>query len=143
MKLRKMAVFTGIFAIAALSCLGLSACGDDAPERQATHEAKPAKSQPHRSAWLDHKANITPAQWLASRDEDTLLPETDPRVQRIARDLDRAHAIFRESSRMIANRAVQLESMLRDLGSTETAAGILADIMSIPGEVGRPKASEP
>ena len=115
----------------------LAGCGDEQAPRQPTSEAAPSSASEKTGEWLDHKANISPAQWLASRGEASVRPETDERVKLIERDLSRAHAIFRESQRMIANRAVQLESMLRELGSTEDAASILADIMSIPGEVGQ------
>lgn len=74
---------------------------------------------------------------MASRNEPKVRKESDPEVQRLDRMLTAANALYRESERMIANRAVQLEGMLAGIGIKETAAVILDDLTAVAGEVGQ------
>lgn len=126
----------GSFAWVLGVIFAVSGCDDAESPRRATNETSVAQVDDQPTEWLDHKSSLSPAEWLVRR-RDGGGPEFDARVASVEKDLSRAHAIFRESQRMIANRAVQLEGMLRELGAKEDAASILADIMSIPGEVGQ------
>ncbi len=47
--------------------------------------------------------------------------------------LDTAHRVYRESERMIANRAVQLSEMLKASGVEEGADDVLADLAAVCG----------
>ena len=74
---------------------------------------------------------------MASRTLPEVKPLHDPDVKRIASNLDAANKIYRESERMIANRAVQVEDMLKDIGVNEPAAGVLDDLTRVAGEIGQ------
>ncbi len=87
--------------------------------------------------WLEVSAPISPAQWLASRGEEKPRPIDDPEVQRIAARLSEAHTHYRESERMIANRAVQASEMLARIGISEPAVRILDDVIGIDAELGQ------
>lgn len=125
--------------VALSTCLMQSACGDDATQvRKPTNDTRAAMASDGKSGnWLELKSDISPAQWLVSRGESRIRSETDPLVQRVAADLASAHAIYRESHRMIANRTVQLQGMLKSIGIEQDAPSILADLLSVPGEIGQ------
>jgi hypothetical protein len=110
-------------------------CGDETtpdPSR-----ASDAGSKIYNAKWLDLSSPLTPAQWLVSRNENELKPIGDPEVRRVADSLSSANARYRESERMIANRASQLSDMLAPLGIIESPIAILEDLTSIAGEVGQ------
>lgn len=116
----------------------LAGCGDDDPAAATADGDKPAASAaPKFEKWLQPNSKLAAAQWMASRNAKAVKPVTDPDVQEIDADLASAHALYRESERMIANRSVQVEDMLKDIGVTEPAADILDDLTKIAGEVGQ------
>ncbi|MFA5950876.1 MAG: hypothetical protein WC807_11410 [Hyphomicrobium sp.] len=124
-------------ALTLLTAVLVSGCGDEGSQPAPTSETRAASGKAHRVEWLELKSALSPAQWLASRGEETARSPIDPDVMRIATDLADAHAIYRESERMIANRAVQLEGMLRSISIDQNAASIVADLARIPGEIGQ------
>ena len=114
-----------------------AACSDDpADARKGDKSAGVSAPAPHQVKWLDLGHQISPAQWLVSRREASLRPADDPEVQRVAARLDTAHGIYRESERMIANRAAQLSDMLAPLGIEESATSLLDDLTGIANDVG-------
>lgn len=121
------------FAVTSLA----SACGEDEPVKDAVHEQATQHDSKKPSAWLQPGSAATPAQWLASRKEGEPRTLSDAEVKRIGARLQVAHRLYRESERMIANRAVQLEEMLLSLGVTESATEILDDLTAIGGEAGQ------
>jgi hypothetical protein len=121
-----------VFAFA----LGLSACGDEAGPGSRT-DVRGKVTDAHKVTWLELRSPITPAQWLVSRDEAKARSLRDPDVQRVTGELERAHAIYRESSRMIANRAMQVSDMLAGIGIAEPPTVVLSDLTAIAGEVGQ------
>ena len=125
-----------LLAVGALVGGMLTGCGDDAPT--ARKSAQPASSTmaPHQVKWLDLGHQISPAQWLVSRHEATLRPADDAEVQRVARQLAIAHKVYRESERMIANRAAQLSDMLVPLGIDESAPAVLDDLIGVANDIG-------
>lgn len=125
-----------LLAAGAAVALVLSACSDEAPQARKSTPPSGSATAPHQVKWLDLGHQVPPAQWLASQGEATLKPADDPEVQRVASQLAAAHRIYRESERMIANRAVQLSDMLASLGITETPAAVLEDLTSIAGGAG-------
>lgn len=114
-------------------------CSDEEQDKSA------AKSQPAASAsslsekrWMDIDSRLTPAQWLVSQGLTEPKPINDPDVRKAAATLAEANRLYRESERMIANRTVQLEQMLREIGvEDEGAILILTDLTHIAGEVGQ------
>jgi hypothetical protein len=116
---------------------GLVGCGDDVPRSGERRDAAHDGGRAHRVDWLEVSAPISPAQWLASRGEDKARSVGDPEVQRIAARLSEAHTHYRESERMIANRAVQVSEMLRGIGISEAAVRILDDLTGIGAKLGQ------
>jgi hypothetical protein len=125
-------------AVVAVAAFALAACGDEAP-RSGPHDkaASAIDSGPHQAKWLELSSPLSPAQWLASHGEPKVRTLDDPEVRRLDELLNRANARYRESERMIANRAVQLSDMLKPLGIQETPTAILVDLVGIAGEVGQ------
>lgn len=121
----------------ALQTLAASGCSD-AEEPQGAPASETAATLNHQTLkWLEINSHITPEQWLASRHEPALRPADDPEVQRIRVLLQDAHRLYRESTRMIANRAVQVEVALKEHGAEDTAVALLTDISTLAGEVGQ------
>lgn len=125
-----------LVALAAAAACALTACSDDAPN--ARKNARPATAPPgaHEVTWLDVGSPITPAQWLASRGEDKVRPADDADVARLGKKLAAAHVVYRESERMIANRAVQLSDMLASLGIDEDASTVLDELLEVTNGAG-------
>lgn len=113
----------------------LATCSDETADARKSNRPLPTAS--HQVEWLElgHHMTMTPAQWLVSRREATLRAADDPEVQRVAERLTKAIAVYRESERMIANRAAQLSDMLASLGIDESAASILDDMIGIANDV--------
>lgn len=129
---------TAALALACLASAGLlAACGDEAPDREAGRTSQRDAAAAHQAPWLEVGSPLTPAQWLASRGEAAPRPVGDPEVKRVAQQLVAAHAVYRESERMIANRAAQLSDMLVPLGIRESATAILDDLTQVAGAVGQ------
>lgn len=125
----------GVFIVIVFAPL-LSACSDE-PAVQ----GKPAKTPQSGSGldrqWLEIHSSIKPAQWVLDWRRPNERSASDEEMQRVQKHLTAAHNIYRESERMIANRAVQLEQMLAKLNVQESAANILEDISSVAGEIGQ------
>lgn len=87
--------------------------------------------------WIPVDSPLTPPQWLVSPKGAMPLPAGDPAVRKVDALLASAHARYRESERMIANRTMQLESMLGEIGIKESNAAILEDLAHVAGEAGQ------
>jgi hypothetical protein len=120
-------------AIAALT----SGCSEDPATVSNPESQKSTQVAAHDISWLTIDNDLSPAQWLASRNEQTLRPLSDPQVQSVKKLLDDAHRLYRESQRMIANRTVQIEVMLTAAGHKDSAIQVLQDLAGVPGEVGQ------
>lgn len=124
-------------AMAALMLASLgAACGDDEAAKIENGGTEQGASA-HREKWLQPGSAVTPAQWMASRHDPKVRTLSDPAVARLDALLRSANALYRESERMIANRAVQLEGMLSGIGITESAVEVLDDLTAVAGEVGQ------
>lgn len=120
-------------AIAAVA----SGCSEDPATVSEPDAQKPTQIAAHDISWLAVDNDLSPAQWLASRNEETLRSLDDPQVHSVKKLLDDAHRLYRESQRMIANRTVQIEAMLAASGHKESAMQVLQDLTGVPGEVGQ------
>lgn len=121
----------GFFLIAASAAIS-SGCSDEAASPSRPSSSAPAA---HQIKWLEVSSPFTPAQWLVSRGEDRLRAPDDPEVKRIAEQLATANALYRESERMIANRAAQLSEMLASRGINEAPTSVLDDLTEVAGDV--------
>jgi len=113
----------------------LSGCGEEPAQEVATPPA-PVNSAPpasHQLDWLRQTDPIAPEQWLASRQVRRDLDLYDPEVGTMRQTLEVAAMRFRDHPRMIANRAVQLEEMLKEKHIDESAPAIIATLSEVPG----------
>ncbi len=90
----------------------------------------------HR-AWLTQHDRTPPDRWLASRAAGVDVAPDDPAVTAMHALLMAAYERFGDKTRMIANRAVQLETALKAKGTPETAPDIIASFTKT-AEAGRP-----
>lgn len=123
---------------ALMAVIGIAACSDDsAPEPHGQAEtgttAQPDKPAAHELTWLRLTDGIAPEQWLASREAGRDLGLYETSVRDMSQVLHVATARFRDQPRMIANRAVQLEEMLREKGIAERAPRLIVTLSQVPG----------
>ncbi|WP_245258579.1 hypothetical protein [Methylopila sp. M107] len=111
----------------------MTGCDEQAPKEPAAASVKPASRDFAIAArgWIDHSDKISPAVWLASREAGRDVAPDDPAAQSMRGLLDDADARFTEGPRMIANRAVQVESMLAERGVKETPRDVIEALVSI------------
>jgi len=111
--------------------LALAGCpGESEPEKTKV-QAAPATNAIAGKTWLEPMDTTSPERWLASRDAGNDLPATAPAVTAWREALSDADARFDETPRMIANRTVQLEAMLREIGITLSVRDLLRDFATL------------
>ncbi len=113
----------------------LAGCGEE-PVQEATTPPAPVTSAPpasHQLDWLRQTDPVAPEQWLASRQVGRDLDLYDPDVGTMRQTLEVAALRFRDHPRMIANRAVQLEEMLKEKHIDERAPTIIVTLSEVPG----------
>jgi hypothetical protein len=118
----------------ALLCLGcllagaLAGCNDDEPRAKPEHVEKRSGMAPiAKSDWLTREDDVKPEVWLIEHQAKSgAAPASDEGHVRLA--LDEAAQKFRDSPRMIANRAVQLQNMLKAEGQDETAIALITGL---------------
>lgn len=125
---------------AVVICLlfSLGACDEQPAHKEAEAPAPAPQAQPFAAAgraWLDVNDKISPAVWLASREAGRDVVVNDPAVASFRGLLADADARFTEGPRMIANRAVQVQSMLAERGVKETPRQVIEGLVSI-GAIG-------
>lgn len=121
-------------ALSAVIAVALAGCpGESEPEKR-ERVAAPAADGVARKTWLQPNDDTVPEVWLASRDAGADLAPNAPAVREWREVLDDADTRFGESDRMIANRAVQLETMLAEIRITQTAREIITDFSTLAGK---------
>lgn len=112
--------------ICMLASVAMLACSDDAAEPLPAPAPEAASDIPlTQRQWLDSTDAIRPEVWLASRLSNRAASEATPSLEQLAALLEAASRQFHDPPRMIANRAVQLEGMLAELGGTEQAPELI------------------
>lgn len=115
-----------------LASVAMLACSDDATEPLPPAAPEAAGDVPMAERqWLDSTDATRPEVWLASRMQDAAAGGDKPELEQIATLLETASRKFHDPPRMVANRAVQLEGMLADLGSTEQAADLIEHLVQV------------
>ncbi|MDR6954812.1 hypothetical protein J2X65_004188 [Ancylobacter sp. 3268] len=107
--------------------LTLAACPGEQPSEPRERVAASPVSVVAGKQWLQPSDATEPDIWLASRAAGHDLAAGDPAAAHWRAVLADADERFGENARMIANRAVQLETMLREIDIEETVPDILAD----------------
>lgn len=122
--------------VLAVASAGLVACSDESTSELPVPAPAPAAQEksPHQLEWLRLTDGVAPEQWLASREAGRSLDVYDPAVADMRRVLDMAAVRFRDQPRMIANRAVQLETMLKEKSIEERAPRIIVSLSQVPGQ---------
>lgn len=112
-----------------LACL-LAGCAEEAPPA-AESAARPAPPDAATATWLSAHDPADPAPWLLlhARRQHPSIAATPEAVTAL---LGAAAERYRESPRMIANRAVQLQTMLDEEGIGEDAVTLLAALAQLP-----------
>lgn len=115
--------------------IALGACSDESEPASPPQPlpASVAEAATHKIEWLKQTDGISPEQWLASREAGEALDRFDARVSEMDSVLAEAGRRFRDHTRMIANRAVQLEGMLREKSIEERAPRLIVTLSQVPG----------
>lgn len=117
-----------IYTILALSVLvgcGLSGCNEgNLPERHA--EQRSGLIEAGQKKWLTTQDDVRPEVWLLAHEARYGSKPAIDDAGKVRRSLDEASHKFNDTPRMIANRAVQLEEMLKSEGGNETAIVLIS-----------------
>jgi hypothetical protein len=106
----------------------LFGCSDEQPSQQRV-EKRSGLAKFGTSDWLMPQDDVQPEDWLIAHEAKhgfAISSISDPRDVR--RALNEASEKFHDSPRMIANRAVQLEGMLKEEGGGETAIVLISGL---------------
>lgn len=109
----------------------LAGCDDEYQEPAVTSSPVEIQNTDSRKDWLKPEDNTDPAIWMAQKEaEEDPAYDLERGTAEIRPILEDANKNFIESSRMIANRAVQLEQTLKGKGITERAKDIITILNS-------------
>jgi len=114
----------------------MSACSEEGFDLSSDSSVNNPSNNEEIPQWLEAHHEIDPADWLIIRSQAALAGEVTSHDHR-QNLLKRASEHFRESPRMIANRAVQLEDMLLEIGIEESAVSLIDHFTHLP-TVGTP-----
>lgn len=114
----------------------LSGCGDEQP-RQQSSEKRSGLTKVEQTEWLSMQDETAPGDWLIAREMKSGVKLAPGDADQLRQSLAEASAKFKDSPRMIANRAVQLERMLKDEGGNETAIVLIGGLTRVvaPGRI--------
>ncbi len=108
--------------------LGLFGCSDEQPTQQHT-EKRSGLTKIGTSEWLMPQDDVQPEDWLIAHEaKDSSTPASIRDPGEVRRALIEASEKFHDTPRMIANRAVQLEGMLKEEGGGETAIVLISGL---------------
>lgn len=114
----------------------MSACSEEDFDLSSDSSVNNPSNNEEIPQWLEAHHEIDPADWLIIRSQAALAGEVTGHDHR-QNLLKQASEHFRESPRMIANRAVQLEDMLLEIGIEESAVSLIDHFTHLP-TVGTP-----
>lgn len=117
-------------ALAVLACT-LIACAEEAPPPRSATATGAAADPAESSTWLGAHDPAPPAPWLIAHLPDPT-HANDATPEAVTALLQTAAERYRESPRMIANRAVQLQTMLAEEGIDEDAVSLLRLLARLP-----------
>jgi hypothetical protein len=123
-----------LFYLSALSLFlvaGLNGCGEEQPPQHRA-EQRSGLAKVGEAKWLSEQDDVKPEDWLIEH-ETKIGSGTAADTVDVRRSLIAASEKFHDSPRMIANRAVQLEDMLKSEGGDETAIVLISKLTGIIG----------
>ncbi|MBS0252990.1 MAG: hypothetical protein JSR78_18180 [Proteobacteria bacterium] len=119
-----------ISALTLVIVVGLSGCSNEQPT-QPHAEQRSGLTKVAAKSWLTEQDDVKPEVWLIEHEaKDADGKTTTQKSGEIRRILIEASEKFHDTPRMIANRAVQLEDMLKDEGGAETAINLITMLNS-------------
>lgn len=105
--------------------VALVGCSDESESERRERVSAPQGHLSAQKSWLEPTDLLRPEIWMASREAGAEVAASSPEVVGWRGLLEDADSRFDETDRMIANRAVQLEDMLRGIGVRESAREIV------------------
>ena len=126
-----------IFGRHALTCAAISAasvllasCDDESEDVRKAPPVAASDAAIVRTTWLDLSDETPPEVWLAARETGTPQAPDGAAAAGFRRLLQQAAGRVNETPRVIANRTVQLETMLAEQGIDESARALLTGFLS-------------
>ena len=129
MACRSPVILKAVLVIAA--SVALAGCPGESEPTKTKVAATPTANSIAGKSWIEPLDTTPPERWLASREAGTDLAATAPAVAEWGAVLADADARFDETPRMIANRTVQLEAMLREIGIAMSVRELLRDFATL------------
>jgi hypothetical protein len=131
-----------IFRVLAACALFAAGCSDEpASNQQAEHQSSEMHSgltgNGNPPKWIDATSRVDPVAWLIEREKSLGRDLSADDADQLRQSLAKAAERFKEDPRMIANRAVQLETMLNPEDASESAAQLVGRITDVVHETGR------
>jgi hypothetical protein len=124
-----------------IACIVLSLIATGCSEEQPRHEQAEARSglskDDANESWLAARDDTEPDAWLIEREKAMGADISAQDAKALRQTLTKASAHFKETPRMIANRALQLETMLKPEGERETAVSLISRLTDAIGEPSR------
>lgn len=125
----------GLLGVLAMLEVG---CGDEQAPKQHAEQGHSGFSHAERKAnWLDAFSEVEPATWLIERESTMGRNLSAEDANNLRQSLAAVSKLFREDPRMIANRAVQIETMLDPTDGRESAVWLLTELAHVVTEPGR------
>jgi len=124
---------------AAFSTLVLlvAGCSDEQPASDSAARGTTVEAKQREDHWLELEDGTPAADWLAARSAANGKVLSQAELSDLKAALSTAVLRLGESTRMIANRAVQLEMMLKAIGHNEGAVPLVQKLTSVIGETGQ------
>lgn len=120
-----MSNYIFISALALVITAVLSGCSDEQPTQHPADQ-RSGLTKVGAKSWLTEQDDVRPEVWLieheAKRDDGKMAATKSGEIRRA---LIEASEKFHDTPRMVANRAVQLEDMLKAEGGDETAISLI------------------
>jgi len=119
-----------LFALTLPLIAGLNGCSDEQPPQHKA-EQRSGLAKAGESKWLTEQDDIKPEIWLIEHEMKNAANASAKDAGDVRRALDAASEKFHDTPRMIANRAVQLEDMLKAEGGDESAIILIARLTGV------------
>ncbi|MFA5956361.1 hypothetical protein [Hyphomicrobium sp.] len=114
-----------VFALSILLGAALNGCGDAQPQQKHA-EQRSGLTKVGAISWLTPQDDVRPEVWLIEHETTAGSKPSTGDAGEVHRSLVAASEKFHDTPRMIANRAVQLERMLKEEGGDETAIVLIS-----------------
>lgn len=112
-------------------------CSDESTSNQHAEQRSGLVRTHAQPSWLDATSEIEPAAWLIERESTSGRNLSAEDANKLRQSLTTVSKLFREDPRMIANRAVQLETMLDPTDGRESAVWLVTELAQVVTEPGR------